>query len=189
MGWASPVSPMVDFIRAPIIATLCCEDVLEFGNKLLQYLGFSSVQFPPGARHLILETLQKLSCSSRLFLVVNRSCPCDSIICPMMVPPLSTWSWLVAFMILTGTLGRARNNVRTMYGLSREVFRLGFTRSFTSPRDASSRAVSTLSHRAGITSSLTRESLDDDVRAPGFHSVTFSWPSCIKWRRKSTDAS
>jgi hypothetical protein len=79
MGWASPVSPMVDFIRAPIIATLCCEDVLEFGNKLLQYLGFSSVQFRPGAGYLMLEMLQKLSCSSRLlFLVVNRSCPCDS---------------------------------------------------------------------------------------------------------------
>jgi hypothetical protein len=26
------VNPLVDFIRAPIVATILCEDVFEFGN-------------------------------------------------------------------------------------------------------------------------------------------------------------
>jgi hypothetical protein len=108
--------------------------------------------------------------------------------CSMVVPSPSTWSWLVTFMILTGNLGRARNNILAMYSPSRKVSWLSSTRTFAAPRGASNRSITTLSHRAGITSSLSRESRDVG-RAPGFHGLISSCPMRSRWRPKSTDAS
>jgi hypothetical protein len=95
--------------------------------------------------------------------------------CPMVVPPLSTWSWLVTFMILTGTLGRPRTKVLAVYSPSREVFRLRRTRTFAAPRGACSHAVTSVPHRAGIALLLPRESRNYVGCSPGFHSVTSSW--------------
>jgi hypothetical protein len=123
-----------------------------------------------------------------LFLVIHRSSHVTGSPCPMVVPSHNTWSWLVTFMILTGILGRVRTNVLAMYCHSREVFRLNCTRTFVAPRGSSDRAITILSHRTGITSSLTRERHDDVGRAPGFHSVTFSCYRRSRWRPKSKDA-
>jgi hypothetical protein len=56
----------------------------------------------------------------------------------------------------------------------REAFKLGSTRASVAFLVASGRVVTTLSHRAGITSSLSIVKHEGRGRTPGFHSVTSS---------------
>jgi hypothetical protein len=70
-----------------------------------------------------------------------------------------------------------------MYSPSQKVFKLGATRLFAASTAASSHANTTLSHRAGITSLLTKASQDDYGHAPGQHSVTYSQPKMAKTDR------
>jgi hypothetical protein len=170
------------FIRAPIFTTFCCEHVLKFRNELLQYVVFLLVQVRPGAEHHVLEFLQsprdRRGCcwwSSNEVTHVTLS------LRPMVVPSPSTWSWLVTFILLTGTPGRGRTNVLAICNPSREVFELGSASTFAAPRGVSNRAITCLSHRAGVISSLTRESRDDVGRAEGLHSVTFSCARRSSW--------
>ena len=54
--------------------------------------------------------------------------------CPLVVPLLSTWSWLVTFMLQKGTLGLAWTSVLDVYIPSQELFWLGSMRMLAAPQ-------------------------------------------------------
>jgi hypothetical protein len=80
------VNPMVDFINAPLVVTVCCEDFLKFGNELIKVIDLFVVQVRPGAGHQVLEFFIKPSRPSRLlFLIVQKAAhvtgsPCDIVV-------------------------------------------------------------------------------------------------------------
>jgi hypothetical protein len=98
------------------------------------------------------------------------------------------WSRSATFTIRTGTLSRASTNVLAMYSPFGGAFMLGSTRVLSAFMVASGRVNTTLSHRAGITSSLRRVSREDRGRALGFHRDTSSSPIRSTRRPTSTDA-
>jgi hypothetical protein len=185
------VDAMVNSVCPPTVITLCCEIVLELSDEFLQLLGFSGAQVWP---HTGYHLLQLLTVPSTLlwlgFQTVYRYCPCEWFTGPNVVPPASTCSRSLTFMIQTVIFCRAQTSVPpTHRHSSLEVFRLGSMRPLPASRGPSSHVITTLLHLAGITSSLARASQNDRSSAPGFHSDPAPWPGHMTWCPKSNNVS
>jgi hypothetical protein len=170
----------------PRVVTLCCEDVLELGDEFFRTMGFSGAEVRPRARFHHMQVFIEPSSLLRLvFEIVCRHCSREWFTAAEDGASAITWSWSLTFPVRT--FCRAGNSVLIMCSLYLwEILRSGSTWPFAASRVLCCRAVTTVSHLSGITSSVARVSRDDRGRAPGLHSDTSYRRSHGTWCLKST---
>ena len=178
------IDPMVHFLSASAVTASCLKGVLIVDQELFQCLGFPYAQVWSGANHYFPQLRDEPLLPSWFRLLVLDDCGPHGRL-PKPYNGAST-QHLVLIRHIRGAdgyfwLGYEHSISGTLLARSNEDVGRPLEVPLISP--------SPLSHRAGITSLPTRESLADLGRVPGLHSVTSSRPSRSRWRPRSMDTS